>query len=386
MRVSHFIAGHLKIKGRIAVVSIAISFLVMIIAVAVTGGFKKELRSGISQVFGDVQLSADGNGYLGGDNPVKADTALTARLLGLRGVKKVTPVVYKPGIIKNGDNIQGVIFKGTPQGPDSLGVRVPRQLCSKLALSLGDKMTVYFAGEKVRVRVFRIVEVYPAALGGEDKLIVETSLSQMQTVCGWSSDEVSALEVVFDALPANSQALEEATSLVGTAAWDATPQGERPPVASSVSNRFPQIFSWLELLDVNVLLVLALMTAVAGFNMISGLLITLFRNISSIGVLKAIGMKNRDIGDAFLRMSFRVVLKGMAAGNILGIGFCLLQKHTHLIKLDPENYFLSYMPVNLDIWNILVTDVAAFCLIALMLLLPTLFISGVDPAKTIKVR
>ena len=133
-------------------------------------------------------------------------------------------------------------------------------------------------------------------------------------------------------------------------------------------------------------MVLALMTAVAGFNMVSGLLIALFRNISTIGILKASGMKNRSIGAAFLIMSAKVVGKGMLIGNVAGLGLCLLQKWTLAVRLDPENYFLSYVPVSIDIPSLLLTDVVAFSAIMMMLLLPALFISGVDPAKTIKVR
>ena len=128
------------------------------------------------------------------------------------------------------------------------------------------------------------------------------------------------------------------------------------------------------------------MTVVAGFNMISGLLIALFRNISAIGTLKSMGMRDKDVVSAFLKMASRVVFKGMVIGNAAGVGLCLLQKLTRLVKLNPENYFVSYIPVNIDISRLLATDALAFLVIMLMLLLPSLFISGVDPAKTVKMR
>ena len=154
---------------------------------------------------------------------------------------------------------------------------------------------------------------------------------------------------------------------------------------SSVS-RYPQLFDWLDLIDFNVLFILILMTIVAGFNMISGLLIMLFENISTIGLLKALGMTDRAISKVFLSSAAVLVLKGMAIGNALGLVFCALQSTTHLLKLDPENYFVSFVPVNIDLGAVLLADVASFVVIMLLLLVPTLFISKVDPAQTVRVK
>ena len=386
MTASSFIAGKLRFKGRIAVISIAVSFLVMIIAVSVTSGFRSEIRSGISEMFGDIQISADGSNYLSDDSVLQLDSAYMDEILKLSYVEKVVPAVYKAGIIKKDDLIQGIIFKGVPSGPDSLGVRVPSSIAAQLSLNVGDKMTVYFAGEKVRVRNFKVREIYQAILGGEDKLVIYASLADMRAVCGLSDKEASALEIILKGVDNTPEALDDAASEIGYIAFANTPEAVEPPVATSSYSRFPQVFSWLDLLDVNVLLVLALMTVVAGFNMISGLLIVLLRNISTIGTLKSMGMKDRSIAKAFLQMASKVVLKGMLIGNALGIGLCLAQKITHVITLNPENYFVSYMPVDIDIIRIMATDMIAFAVIMILLLLPSIFISGVDPAKTVKVQ
>lgn len=155
-------------------------------------------------------------------------------------------------------------------------------------------------------------------------------------------------------------------------------------MARSVADRYPQLFSWLDLIDFNVLFVLIIMTIVAGFNMISGLLILLFRNISTIGVLKSLGMTDRNIVKVFLKTSSRLVLKGMAIGNALALLFCLVQGATHFIKLNPENYFVSFVPVSVNLPMILLADLAAYVVIMLLLLLPSLFISSVDPARTVR--
>jgi len=159
-----------------------------------------------------------------------------------------------------------------------------------------------------------------------------------------------------------------------------------PVIAVSSVSRYPQIFDWLNLIDFNVLFILILMTIVAGFNMISGLLIMLFENISTIGLLKALGMTDRSIAKVFLSSAAVLVGKGMAAGNLLALAFCLIQGTTHIIPLDPENYFVSSVPVHVDLGMILAADAISFAVIMLLLLIPCLFISKVDPADTVRVR
>ena len=155
-------------------------------------------------------------------------------------------------------------------------------------------------------------------------------------------------------------------------------------ISISAAESEPQLFDWLALIDFNVMVILVLMTVVAGFNMISGLLILLFENISTIGILKSLGMTDRAIAGVFLRSASSLVLKGMAAGNLLAFIFCAVQNATHVITLDPENYFISFVPVHLELFKILAADAAAYLVIMLLLLLPSMFISRVDPAKTVR--
>ena len=157
-------------------------------------------------------------------------------------------------------------------------------------------------------------------------------------------------------------------------------------MATSVMRLYPQIFDWLTLIDFNVVFILLLMTVVAGFNMISGLLIMLFRHISTIGTLKSMGMTDRSIAKVFLRVAARTVLTGMAWGNGLALLFCAVQGTTHLLKLNPVNYFISFVPVHVNLPRILVADVLSFAVILLLLLIPCLFISKVDPARTVRAQ
>ena len=173
---------------------------------------------------------------------------------------------------------------------------------------------------------------------------------------------------------------------VGAIAYEYSQDADESVYATSAVARYPQLFEWLSLIDFNVIFILILMTIVAGFNMISGLLIMLFENISTIGLLKSLGMTDRSISKVFLSSSAVLVLKGMTIGNILAFVFCLIQTSTHLIALNPENYFVSFVPVNINWGLVLAADVLSFVIIMVSLLIPCIFISRVDPAETVRVR
>ncbi|MBQ8070046.1 MAG: ABC transporter permease [Bacteroidales bacterium] len=386
MKAASFISGRLRFEGKMAMVSIAISFLVMILAVSISSGFRRELRRGISGISGDVQIVPADLDFTGEESPLPRHPSYEGLVDSLAEVETIVPTVYRAGIIRSGENIHGVLFKGTPDGPDSLGARVPSRLADILGISVGDELPAYFVGERVKVRKFTVREIYPSILSGDDNLVVFTGLSDMQRLNGWSEEEVSALEVILSEGNSSPTAINAATQDIGFGIMFRTPEDESIPVARSSVNRYPQIFSWLDLIDFNVMIILILMTIVAGFNMISGLLILLFRNISTIGTLKSLGMTDRNISEVFLRASAVVVLKGMLIGNAVALLFCFIQGKTHFIPLNPENYFLSYVPVSVNVPWIIAADVISFIVIMLLLLIPCLFVSRVDPAKTVRAQ
>lgn len=386
MNASSFISHKLRFQGRIAVVTIAIASFIMILSVAVSSGFRKELRNGIASISGDIRLTSPDLNYINESSPIRSDASYMASLDSLEEISSIVPAIYRAGIVKNGSNIHGVLFKGTPDGGDSLQVSVPRRLADILGLEEGDGLTAYFVSEKVKARKFHVKSVYQDILGNDDKLVVYAGLSDLQRLNGWQSNEVSAIEIQLKDKYRSRDMMREMTQEVGARVLFNTPEDEDTVVASSALNMYPEIFSWLDLIDFNVLFVLILMTIVAGFNMISALLIMLFRNIPVIGLLKSLGMTDCSIASVFLRTSSSVVLKGMAAGNILAFLFCVIQNTTHVIGLDPENYFVSFVPVNINVLQVLAADVVSYLVIMLLLLLPCLFISGVDPAKTVRAQ
>ena len=390
MDVSLFIASRLRFKGKIAMMCIAVSFLVMIVAVAVSSGFRHEIRDGLASLSGDVQLTPVDMNYIGGTSPVGRYPSYIDDIASLDGVEEIAPVVYRAGIIRNEGNIQGVVFKGSGSSrADSLGtleVSVPERLASILSLEPGDDMLAYFIGERVRARKFKVASVYPSLVESDDMLVVYARLADMQRLNGWTEDQVSAFEIILDKSCRDVRSMDAIADEIGYMAYSRASEEDDTVVSVSAVEKYPQLFDWLNLIDFNVLFILILMTAVAGFNMISGLLIMLFEHISTIGLLKSLGMTDRSIAKIFLASSSATVLKGMIAGNILAFAFCAVQGMTHMIGLDPSNYFVSFVPVHIDPVMVLLADAVSYAVIMLLLLIPSLFIAKVDPARTISVK
>ena len=386
MKAEGFIAQKIRFKGRLSAVAIAISFFVIIIAVAISGGFRHEIRKGVASITGDIVLTSPSTGYYGEDNPISATPSYMDRLLEVKGVESISPAVYRAGIVRSGSDIHGVMIKGTPDYADTttLGVSVPRRLADLLRLKEGDPMLTYFVGERVKVRKFIVSSIYDSLIDYDETLIVHARMSDLQRLNGWDSDRVSVLEVGLDDRRRSDAEIRGISHEIGGISLNCAGEDEDVLVATAAVDRYSTLFDWLNLIDFNVGAILILMTIVAGFNMISGLLILLFRNISTIGTLKALGMTDKGIAGVFLRVSSRIVLIGMAAGNALALLFCLIQGSTHLIRLNPENYFVSFVPVKVDLLSVLAADAAASAAIMLLLLIPSMFISKVDPSETVK--
>ncbi len=385
-------------------VCIVVSFLVMIVAVAVSSGFRHEIRNSLSDISGDIQITPVDMNYLGGTSPIERHPAYLSRLTQMPQVRAVRPVVYRAGIVKSGENIHGVLFKGIGQedgaGDDlgaagrrrtadtlgSLEVSIPSRLAAMLSLGPGDGMTTYFVGEKVKARKFTVASVYNALVETDDRLVVYASIADLQRINEWDAEEVSALEVSLADRYRDVAGISSLGEEVGFVTYSYSDDEEATVVCTPATKKYPQVFDWLNLIDFNVLFILILMTLVAGFNMISGLLIMLFENISTIGLLKALGMTDRSIAKVFLATSSSVILKGMVIGNVIAFALCLVESLTHLIKLNPANYFVSFVPVHINVPAVLAADLGAYVVIMVLLLIPSLFISRVDPSKTVTVK
>ena len=383
MEAGRFIARKLSFQGNVAVIAIAVSFLVMIVAVAVSSGFRRAVRSGVAQMTGDIRIQPQDRSE-GEMASISRDLPSRTAILSVPGVRDIRPVVLRSGVVKNGDIIHGVLVKGVERADSSLFVSVPERLSRILGVGVGDQLTTYFIGERVRVRRFRISAVHRDLIEMDDNLLIYANLEDMQRLNGWDTDQVSCLEVEVADTYRGQEALDGISAQVGAILLDSGVPEEEDLYVSSSRRQYPQVFDWLELLDFNVLVILLLMTVVAGFNMVSGLLILLLRNISTIGTLKTLGMDDKAVGGVFVRVGAGVVLKGMLIGNALALLFCLVQGTTHLIPLDPANYFVSYVPVHVNLLWILAADIMAFLVILAMLWLTARYVSRIDPAQTVK--
>ena len=388
MNAAAFISRKLRFKGKTAMVSIAVSFLVMILAVSISSGFRKELRDNVSAISGDIQITSSNLNYVSEDSPISSIPPSLDAIRAVEGVKSIEPAIYRAGIVKKDDNIHGVLFKGinASDSTSSLQVSIPSKLSDLLGVKEGDELIAYFVGERVKMRKFKVASIYRNLVEADDNLLVYASLSDLQRLNSWEQDEVSALEITLADNFRSRSRIHLKTDEIGTLALLMADAEDDDLIATPVTDKYSRIFDWLDLIDLNVMVILILMTVVAGFNMISGLLILLFQNISTIGILKSMGMTDRSISELFLRVSSALVLKGMAIGNILALLFCALQSLTHFIRLNPENYFISFVPVSVNVPMILLADLLAYVAIMLLLLLPTLFISKVDPAQTVRAQ
>lgn len=390
MDASFFIASKMKFKGRLATGSIALSFLIMIVAIAVASGFRSEIRASLSEMSGDISIGPLNVDYTGSGGSLNASASYLPYLKETEGVVAVAPVLYRGGIVKNGELVQGVIVKGVENfNADSLklSVSVPSGFASRMKLDKGDQMLTYFVGEKVRVRKFHIADIHEDVFGSDDYAIVYADIEDLQRLDGPDGKEwVSAYEVTvseaFHSRDRQEKLVLELSDLIARYSGD----GDETALVKSSFDRYPQIMDWLNLIDFNVVFILLLMVIVACFNMVSGILIIIFENISTIGLLKALGMKDRSIAKVFLAASGAIVAKGMLTGNVLGVFLCLLQKWTGFLTLDPANYFLSAVPVNLDFLTLALCDALAFLVIMAVMALPSMFISRIDPARTVRVN
>jgi len=355
-------------------VAVAISSLVIAIALAVSGGFRREVRDGVSSIGGDITLSLSSTNFYGADNPVSADSVAVAAILAKEGVREVRPAVYRAGIAGAGDEICGILVKGVPSSDTvALSVSIPSRLSKILRLQTGDDMLTYFVGEKVRARKFKVTSIYESPVELDGKLIVYASIDDLRRLNGWGKDEASVMEVFLEDRWRTRDLMKDRALELGS-----------DYVAQTSVESYRSLFDWLDLIDFNVLAILALMTVVAGFNMISGLLILLFRNVSTIGLLKAVGMTDKSISKVFLKMASGIVLKGMLIGDALAVSLCMLQHWTRLLKLDPSNYFVSFVPVEVNLPLLIAADAVAYAVIMLLLKIPVRFISKVDPAETVR--
>lgn len=386
---------------RIAIVGVALGLAVMILSVAIVIGFKKEVRNKVIGFGSHIQITNFDNNSSYETTPIAVSDSLLQALQEFPGIKHIEGYATKMGILKTDSDFQGVVLKGIDTDYDwsffrnnlkegelltidpkktSTDVIISRYLSDLLGLKLGDSILTYFVQEDVRARKFNIAGIYETGFMDYDKLFVLADIKQIRRLNGWEKDEVSGLELLVDDYDKLDQIAEDLYfNLV-----EKQDRHGNTYFTRSIKEMNPMIFNWLDVLDVNVVVILILIFAVAGFTMISGLLIIILERTNMIGILKALGENNVSIRKIFLYISFFLIGKGMLWGNMVGIAICLIQSHFRIIKLDPSIYYLDAVPIDLSIVSLILLNIGTLCASMLMMLGPSYLITKIDPAKSIR--
>lgn len=386
---------------RIAIVGVALGLAVMILSVAIVIGFKKEVRNKVIGFGSHIQITNFDNNSSYETTPIAVSDSLLQALREFPGIKHIEGYATKMGILKTDSDFQGVVLKGIDTDYDwsffrnnlkegelltidpkktSTDVIISKYLSDLLGLKLGDSILTYFVQEDVRARKLNIAGIYETGFMDYDKLFVLADIKQIRRLNGWEKDEVSGLELLVDDYDKLDQVAEDLYfNLV-----EKQDRHGNTYFTRSIKEMNPMIFNWLDVLDVNVVVILILIFAVAGFTMISGLLIIILERTNMIGILKALGENNVSIRKIFLYISFFLIGKGMLWGNVVGIAICLIQSHFRIIKLDPSIYYLDAVPIDLSIVSLILLNIGTLCASMLMMLGPSYLITKIDPAKSIR--
>ena len=391
---------------RIAISGVAIGVAVMLITVAIVVGFKEEVRQKVIDFSGHLQMQALVSNSTYELPPVCVSDTMLGFVTRKVDVESVERFVTKPAVIKTDDDFLSVVVKGV-ENPEGLreedeeedesewserDVVLSKTIADKLKLKVGDEATFYFVqadkdadpfalgaeNTKVKVRKLTVRDLYETHFSEIDQQMVIGSLSLMQQVSGWDDDMYSAVSITLKDFDQMNDAY-----------WTINEMGlmDRqgvPVFVQTIEQLNPTVFAWLALLDTNVWVILILIAVVAAFTMISGLLIIILERTQMIGVLKAQGMDNRTLRKVFLWVALFLTGKGLLWGNLIGLAFCLVQWKWHIIRLDPANYYLEWVPIHLSWPMVVLINVGTIVITLLVLIGPSALVARISPTKAIQ--
>lgn len=434
VRVETFIASRLSSGGRkaalmlrVATMCVAVSMAVMTVALGVVNGFRSTIVEQVAGFAADIQITAFGSGQAYESTPVLYDSVQVGAIRQTGGVAHVQRFALKAGIVRNDEAIQGIVLRGLapesdtaflhrhliagriPAGSDSVRHReavISESLSRSMRLALGDRFEVLFVddGAPRRDRL-KVAGIYRSGMEEFDRMTVFGDMGVVQRLNGWSREQIGGYEVALQAGADGDETARRLTETVGRTAgaesdddwewlWEgggtAVPElvgteteGQRLAVAT-VAERYPQLFDWLRMLGLNTTIVIAIMLIVAIVNMSSGVLIVVLEQTRTIGLLKALGMSNGVLQRTFVLRSVRITLRGLLWGNLAGLALCLLQQHTGLLTLDPENYMMTTVPVRIDGWQTVALNAGTLAVVTVSMLLPTAWIARIAPEQSIR--
>jgi len=386
---------------RFALIGIALSLSIMILSVAIITGFKKAVKEKVSGFGGHMQITNFDSNISFETTPVSINPPFLSTLANLQGIQNIQPYALKGGIMRTQSDMQGVLLKGVdgvydwsffknnliagniPAYQDdvrSLDILISKTISNKLRLTVSDTITVYFIQNPPRVRKFSIVGIYDTGLKEYDELMVVADIKQVQRLNGWEENQVSGFEIFikdFDQLSAMTDSVYFSVS-------NRFGQHDEKFMVKNIQEIVPQIFDWLRLSDINVWVILGIMSLVAGFNVITALLILILDRTRMIGLLKALGSRDQMIRRIFVIKAMYLLSKGLFWGNLTGISIALIQQYTRIFTLDPEAYYVSYVPIHLDLVHVLLINAGIIFIVFVMILLPSWAVQRISPVKAIR--
>ena len=387
---------------RIATVGVAIGLAVMIITVSVILGFKHSIRDKVVGFGSHIQVTNFITQQTAVPAPIAISDTLLRKIKAIPNVRHVEYYTMTQGILKTDSDFLGVAFKGVGEDYDLSFIRqnmqegklptfsskkssnqivVSRKQADKLHLHVGDKVYAYFiAYDDVRARRFTVSGIYQSNMKQFDDVLCLTDLRTTSRLNDWESDQCSGAEILVK----DFEKLEETNAAVAQLVKEHTDRYGETIASQSIYEANPQIFSWLSLLDINVWIILALMVCVAGFTMISGLLIIILERTQMIGILKALGAHNKTVRHTFLWFAAFIISQGLLIGDVIGIGLVVLQQQTGFIHLDPASYYVDTAPMELNIPIIVILNVATLLISVFVLIAPSFLVSHIQPVKAMQ--
>lgn len=374
---------------RIAIAGISIGLAVMILTVAIVVGFKQEIRKKISDFGGDLQVQALASNRTFEKQPICYNDSILSLLAELPDVAEVSPFITKPAVLKTEDDFLSAVIRSADVGERE--VCISETIARKLKLKIGDKVQVFFvtnnsisgsldygsADASIKARTLTVTSLYQTHFNQYDNQIIYANHQLLQQVSGWDEDMASGIAIKLQDADAMADSYDRCTEIVSLT------QDRRGTQLSVRSLEYlnPEIFGWLNLLDTNVWVILVLMIVVSTFTMISGLMIIILEKAQMIGLLKALGGDNRMLRRAFLYIALFLTGKGLLWGNLLGLGCCLVQSVWHPVALDPENYYLEWVPISITWWQVVALNLGALVITMLMLIAPSAMVAKMSPGR-----
>lgn len=384
---------------RIATLGVAICLAVMIITVSVVLGFKHTIRDKVVGFGSHIRIENILTEQTASPTPICISDTLKRNIKAIPGVRYIAPYAMTQGILKTDSDFLGVIFKGVGKDYDlsflkqhlvsgkmpefndeesSYQLLISQQTADTLVLKAGDRVFSYFIGnDDVRVRKFTVAGIYQTNMNQFDQLLCFTDYQVPIRLNGWEKDQCSGAELMVN----DFERLEETARQVQHLITRNVDRYGETFTSQTIYESYPQIFTWLDLLDINVWIILALMVCVAGFTMISGLLIIILERTQMIGLLKALGARNSTVRHTFLWFAAFIISQGLLLGDLIGIGIVVLQQQTGFVKLDPASYYVDTAPMELNIPIVVALNVATLLISIFVLIAPSFLVSHIHPAK-----